>query len=157
MHLTFKGKRSYQTNIGAFISIIIKIILSLFIGYQFYVVFWRKHPAVSVKEQLNLNPEMLGVKDMGFEMGFGLSQINTNNRTNFNDRVDEFFLNSLDPLFGRIKATVLTENTSHNIPLIRCNQKNLGFNLKQNDSFYCLSEDYDLKGHSFYTSEYSIL
>jgi hypothetical protein len=44
VQLTFKGKRSYQTNIGALFSVAIKIILSLFIVYEMYVIFARKHP-----------------------------------------------------------------------------------------------------------------
>ena len=49
VEFTFKGKRTYQTSIGAFFSILIKVILMLFIGYEGYVIFTRKHPNVSVK------------------------------------------------------------------------------------------------------------
>jgi hypothetical protein len=49
VEFTFKGKRTYQTSIGAFFSLLIKIILAIFITYEFYAIFTRKHPAVSVK------------------------------------------------------------------------------------------------------------
>ena len=49
VHFTFKGKKTYNTSFGALISIFIKIIMAFFIGYEAYVIFARKHPAVSVK------------------------------------------------------------------------------------------------------------
>lgn len=52
VELTFKGKRSYQTDIGAFVSILIKLVLTIFIFYELYVIFARKHPRVSVKYAL---------------------------------------------------------------------------------------------------------
>ncbi len=53
VELTFKGKRTYQTDVGAFVSVLIKLTLLLFIFYEFYVIFARKHPAVSTKYILN--------------------------------------------------------------------------------------------------------
>lgn len=49
VEFTYKGKSTYQTNIGAVVSIFVKIILVIFIIYEFYVIFSRKHPQVSVK------------------------------------------------------------------------------------------------------------
>jgi hypothetical protein len=44
VHLTFKGKRSYQTSIGALFSVFIKMILTLYIVFELYVIYTRKHP-----------------------------------------------------------------------------------------------------------------
>ena len=52
VEFTYKGKSSYQTNIGAFVSVCIKIILYLFIAYEFYVIFKRKHPKISIKHSV---------------------------------------------------------------------------------------------------------
>jgi hypothetical protein len=53
VEFTFKGKRTYQTNIGALVSVLIQLFLGFFIAYEFYVVFSRKHPATSLKYRLN--------------------------------------------------------------------------------------------------------
>lgn len=53
VEFTFKGNRTYQTGIGAFVSIIIKLILAAFITYAFYVIFSRKHPNITVTTQLS--------------------------------------------------------------------------------------------------------
>ena len=49
VEFTFKGKKSYQTSIGALVSLLIKVILVIFIAFEFFLIFTRKHPAVSVK------------------------------------------------------------------------------------------------------------
>ena len=49
VEFTYKGRRSYQTMIGATMSVIIKAILLCFIAYEFYVIFSRKHPMVAAK------------------------------------------------------------------------------------------------------------
>lgn len=48
VELTFKGQKNFKTTIGAVISIFIKVILALFIWYEVYVIFSRKHPAISI-------------------------------------------------------------------------------------------------------------
>ena len=53
VHFTYKGKDSYQTNIGAFISMFVKAIMICFIVYEFYVIFARKEPQVAIKASLN--------------------------------------------------------------------------------------------------------
>lgn len=50
VEFTFKGKRTYQTSIGALFSLVIKMIIVVFIIYEFYAIFSRKHPAVSIKK-----------------------------------------------------------------------------------------------------------
>ena len=50
VQFTFKGKKSYQTLIGAVASIIFKLILAFFIAYEFYVIFAKKQPAIGIKE-----------------------------------------------------------------------------------------------------------
>ncbi|TNV84899.1 hypothetical protein FGO68_gene5340 [Halteria grandinella] len=80
VEFTFKGKRTYQTSVGAFFSLLIKLTLSCFIFYEMFVIFSRKHPAVSIKHNFidlessgSLNPFKYG-----FDLAVGLS---TRNRT----------------------------------------------------------------------------
>lgn len=74
--------------IGAIVSILLKIILAIFIVYEFYVIFSRKHPAVSVKHVLNdfskdpsANTFALNPMSRGFDIaiGFLVRNINSNN------------------------------------------------------------------------------
>ena len=44
VQLTFKGKKTYKTTVGAIVSIMIKIVLVFFITYEFYSIITRKHP-----------------------------------------------------------------------------------------------------------------
>jgi hypothetical protein len=53
VQLTFKGKKSYKTTVGAVASIMIKIVLVFFIAYEFYSIITRKHPQTSVKYQVS--------------------------------------------------------------------------------------------------------
>lgn len=68
VEFTFKGKRSYQTDIGAFVSIILKVVLCIFICYEIYVIFSREHPRVSMKQEL-IGP---GVGFNPFNQGFDM-------------------------------------------------------------------------------------
>jgi hypothetical protein len=77
--LTYKGKNSYQTNIGAFVSILVKITLAMFIVNEFYSIFSRKHPRTSTKIQISefgRNPAVLGEpwdpRDRSFDIAIGL-------------------------------------------------------------------------------------
>jgi hypothetical protein len=49
-------------------SLIIKIILCFFIGYELYVIFARKHPAVSVKYQLMEEDHEVHPMSLGFDL-----------------------------------------------------------------------------------------
>lgn len=78
VHFTFKGKRSYHTSIGAFVSIFVKIILVAFIIYEFYIIFSRKHPLVYTKYAITPNsidptlPENnLNPTERGFDIALG--------------------------------------------------------------------------------------
>jgi hypothetical protein len=53
----------------------VKVILIFFVGYEFYVIFSRKHPAVSIKTEVKdfaLNPEAHSEpwdpRDKGFDV-----------------------------------------------------------------------------------------
>ena len=74
VQLTFKGKRSYQTSIGALVSVIIKMILMFFITYEFYVIFARKHPIVSIKTVYDYKKLSEGMNpfERGFDVAVGL-------------------------------------------------------------------------------------
>jgi hypothetical protein len=51
--LTYKGKKSYKTNIGAGMSIIAKAVMVAFIAFELYVIISRKHPKVAIKHIMN--------------------------------------------------------------------------------------------------------
>ncbi|TNV83771.1 hypothetical protein FGO68_gene3547 [Halteria grandinella] len=79
VEFTYKGKRSYQTTIGAVVSLLVKVILTIFIIYEFYVIFSRKHPGVSVKRIMlagSLDPKVhlhgWNPRDRGFDVAFQL-------------------------------------------------------------------------------------
>jgi hypothetical protein len=75
---TFKGKRAYQTSIGALISVFIKIVLGFFIAYEMYAIFSRKHPAMAIIERLNRDTSSDGVLkpfQKGFQIAFTLKII----------------------------------------------------------------------------------
>lgn len=105
--------------------------MAFFIGYEAYVIFARKHPAVSVKYHLN---DMLGGSDpesplegftpfkYGFDVAVGLTTRNknllglgSNNLIgkSLTDQVsDTFVLNFLDPSYGHFVAsydTIVTD------------------------------------------------
>ena len=50
VEFTYKGKHSYQTNIGACVSILVLVILGFFIAYELVTVIQRKDPAVMINE-----------------------------------------------------------------------------------------------------------
>ena len=75
VHFTFKGKSHFKTAYGAFFSILIKIIMVIFIIYEAFVIFTRKHPVVSVKEVLNNMDDTnggLAPFHYGFDIAIGL-------------------------------------------------------------------------------------
>ena len=82
--LTYKGKRSYKTNIGAFVSILVRFIMVAYIAFEFYIIFGRVHPNINVKNTLNdwaLNPqgdlEQWSPLERGFDIAIGvLSKVN---------------------------------------------------------------------------------
>ena len=43
VHLTYKGTRSYQTAIGAVVSLLLKLVLWIYVVYEFYNIFSRRH------------------------------------------------------------------------------------------------------------------
>ena len=49
-------------------SLIIKVIMCFFIGYELYVIFARKHPAVSVKYHLMEEDHKVNPISLGFDL-----------------------------------------------------------------------------------------
>lgn len=92
MSFTFKGKQSYKTSIGALVSIIIKAILLFYISYEFYAVFSRKHPIVSIQPIIDYDQLMHGIKpfERGFDIAIGVLNGSTDG------------LIPLDQTFGKI-------------------------------------------------------
>jgi hypothetical protein len=119
VHFTYKGKMSYQTSIGALISVIIKFIMILFIVYEAYTIFTRKHPAISVKtshHDLSLEPSTVLPFKYGFDIAVGLTTRNKNllgvgssnliSKSLDNEEIEEHVhLNYLDPSFGKLTAS----------------------------------------------------
>ena len=58
VHFTYKGKKTYQTNIGALVSIFVRVIMLCFISYEFYMIFARVEPMVGIKTTIDLNGEL---------------------------------------------------------------------------------------------------
>lgn len=59
------------------VSVLVKIILTIFIIYEFYVIFSRKHPGISVKKIMiagsidpRVHPHGWNPWDRGFEVAF---------------------------------------------------------------------------------------
>ncbi|TNV85024.1 hypothetical protein FGO68_gene16794 [Halteria grandinella] len=85
VEFTYKGHRHYRTTIGAVVSILLKLVLFMFIFYEMYVIFSRKHPTVSTKYIMR-NPDSpfaLSPFEMGFNMAFGI-QMRQSNIKSFN-------------------------------------------------------------------------
>ena len=65
-------------------SLVLKIVLVAFISFEFYVIFSRKHPIVSIKHVLNdfaLDPTSVGEGwnplDRGFDIALGFMVLNS--------------------------------------------------------------------------------
>ena len=118
VHFTYKGKMSYQTSIGALISVIIKFIMILFIIYEAYIIFARKHPAISVKKShhdLSIEPGSALPFKKGFDIAVGLITRNKNllgqassnliSQSLSEENIEEHVhLNYLDPSLGQLTA-----------------------------------------------------
>ncbi|TNV85152.1 hypothetical protein FGO68_gene10495 [Halteria grandinella] len=74
VELTFKGKLSYHTSVGAAVSVLIKAVLCIYIIYEFILIFQRKHPSISIKEQL-VDPDSnseYNLLEYGMNFGVGV-------------------------------------------------------------------------------------
>ena len=49
VEFTYKGKKTYQTSIGALFSVATRIIMCVLAAYEFYLVFGLKHPYIYKK------------------------------------------------------------------------------------------------------------
>jgi hypothetical protein len=88
VQFTYKGKRSYQTNIGAVVSIGVKAILAFFVVYEFYTIFSRKHPMTTIKTVVNnfaVDPAAhispWNPREKGFDVGISLLKPSSGMRT----------------------------------------------------------------------------
>jgi hypothetical protein len=121
VHLTYKGKKTYKTNIGAFVSIILKAILAAYIIYEFYVIFSRKHPAVSTK--YIISPAALdgegdaawSLKESGFDIAIQFFQSSTTIQdfeggTVGTDMSEPKILDSIDPEYGQLIAKYIKKS-----------------------------------------------
>lgn len=84
VQFTYKGKPSYQTNIGAVVSIGVKTILAFFVVYEFYTIFSRKHPKTSIKTTVNhfaMDPAAhispWNPREKGFDVGISFLKLAT--------------------------------------------------------------------------------
>ncbi|TNV84028.1 hypothetical protein FGO68_gene14121 [Halteria grandinella] len=119
VQFTYKGKRAYQTSIGAFVSIIIKIILGFFIFYEFYTIFSRKHPAMATITTLNDDSEgKFNPYENGFVTGFALRQL-TNISTSESD-YQRYLL--IDEQYGSIKVSQSSRLELTNLDFSPCTE-----------------------------------
>ena len=103
VHFTFKGKSHFKTAYGAFFSILIKIIMVIFIVYEFYIIITRKHPVVSIKEVLNNMDDTHGGMapfHYGFDIAVGLLTTDDSHFSTSNSRM----------MSGSSSTTILPEN-----------------------------------------------
>ena len=94
--LTYKGRKSFKTIIGASMSIVVKIIMSAYISYELYVIFNRTHPKVAVKQTLNdfaVNPRGPIEEWSPFELGFDFAIGLINASTSLSSGIDSQFGN----------------------------------------------------------------
>ena len=111
VEFTYKGKRSYQTNIGALVSVFVKLIMIFFTIYEFYLIFSRTHPEVAIKQPIKgfaIDPmaetEAWNPMDKGFDIAFKLLIANSASNTLLTE--DQLWtpLLSLDPTIAYLTA-----------------------------------------------------
>ncbi|TNV84426.1 hypothetical protein FGO68_gene15845 [Halteria grandinella] len=120
VEFTFKGQLEYHTAIGALMSVIIKLIMCLFIIYEFYIIFARKHPAVSVKHSIRSTKEKsLNPIDYGIIFAFSLTlrqdllstlpiqslNLSQGHRSPTYDQKYYYLMDTLPAQFGKFSAT----------------------------------------------------
>jgi hypothetical protein len=93
--------------------LIIKLILIAFIVYEFYTIFSRKHPIVSIKTALNNNGG-ISPFNMGFNIAIGITTQNISLKGYENLATNNILLpiSILDPSYGTIYATYDTITTN---------------------------------------------
>ena len=88
-------------------SLIIKIILCFFIGYELYVIFARKHPTVSVKYQLMDENHEVHPMSLGFDLAIQVLSRKIVQPGVQNDEISTtmdgyYIVDSIDPQMGRV-------------------------------------------------------
>ena len=88
-------------------SLIIKIILCFFIGYELYVVFARKHPAVSVKYHLMEEDHEVHPMSLGFDLAIQVLSGKNVQPGVQNDEISTtqdgyYIVDTIDPQMGRV-------------------------------------------------------
>jgi hypothetical protein len=94
-------------------SLIIKIILCFFIGYELYVIFARKHPAVSVKYHLMEEDHEVRPMSLGFDLAIQVLSRNigvpgVQNVERFTTQEGYYQVDSIDPQMGQVEAEYVT-------------------------------------------------
>ncbi|TNV83661.1 hypothetical protein FGO68_gene8648 [Halteria grandinella] len=121
VQFTFKGKRAYQTSIGALVSVMIKVILGLFIAYEFYVIFSRKHPAIGEIRELERG-DGFDIRKGGVQIAFAMKSLFDNSHlVPIQISGDKCASTLIDPKFGSLSATYMTKfNESEKLCLRPC-------------------------------------
>ena len=91
-------------------SLIIKIILCFFIGYELYVIFARKHPTVSVKYHLMEEDHEVHPMSLGFDLAIKVLSRNLGlaGVKNVTTQDGYYLVDSIDPKMGRVDAEFVT-------------------------------------------------
>ena len=79
MEFTFKGHKRYKTILGGVFSLMQRVVLTIFIVYEFYLLYSRKHPITATKyKMLDLDKlDPVTPRDYGFEIAFKLEEKGT--------------------------------------------------------------------------------
>ena len=75
IEFTYKGQKTYQTILGAFFSIIFRVLVISFLCYELLILFTRSHTVTSTYKEI-VNFDTLGEyypAEEGFDIGFSIS------------------------------------------------------------------------------------
>eukprot|EP00347_Sterkiella_histriomuscorum_P010637 403375507 len=92
VEFTYKGHKRYKTLLGAFFTLIQKTAMFVFIAYQFYLLFTRKHPIthrkIKIQDLDNISP--FDPRTKGFELAFKLMDQSSDQDAIINSNVQYF-------------------------------------------------------------------
>ncbi|CDW88989.1 UNKNOWN [Stylonychia lemnae] len=152
VEFTYKGHKRFKTLLGATFTFIQRVIITIFIVYQLYMLYSRKHPITHSKPMILDYDQMVefNLRDKGFDLGFKLEgdnlelmdmtygEIIAEQQINYKNS-STLFLNELDDKYSTSK--------NHQLTINKCDNKNFN-QISSNDfsrydisSYYCINSD----------------
>eukprot|EP00347_Sterkiella_histriomuscorum_P001486 403371850 len=152
IQFTYKGKKSYKTSVGSFFTVITRLLILFFIGYESYLLYTKKFPLTFTKYFVrDINDPSVYPKLNGFDIAFGVNK-------------------QMDTSYGMFTARQINQRgayqnktvQSRSIPIGNCGTKQFYKGSQQEQAnygiqdFQCLLDDYvELKGNSISSDVYS--